>query len=102
MLFRPQALQSNKERIMSNVSDLKPWFRDDIERLLISIYFTSAAAGRSQSNDIEYQTGFASALSSIALMVGVDPKSFLTHANIQEIHQDQARISSLDNILQGS
>lgn len=87
---------------MSNVSDLKPWFRDDLERLLKSIYFTSAAAGRSESNDIEYQTGFASALSSIALMVGVDPKSFLTHSNVQNIYQDQARISTLNNILQGS
>lgn len=69
---------------MPNVSDIKPWFREDIARTLMSIYFASAASGsyRSEDND-HYRVGFATALSSVALAVGVNPESFLAPEDVQ-------------------
>lgn len=74
---------------MSNGSDIKPWFRDDIARTLMSIYFASAANGAHQTNDNEnYRVGFAAALSSVALAVGVNPESFLAPEDIQRLRSN--------------
>lgn len=69
---------------MSNVSDIKPWFRDDIARTLMSIYFASAA-GNQRTSDAEFRAGFAAALSSVALAVGVNPETFITPEDIQRL-----------------
>lgn len=70
----------------NNVSDIKPWFRDDLARTLMSIYFASASNGapRTDEND-HYRVGFAAALSSVALAVGVNPESFLAPEDIQRL-----------------
>lgn len=68
----------------NNVSDIKPWFRDDIARTLMSIYFASQGS-RHQTGSGEYETGFAAALSSVALAVGVNPESFLSPEDIQRL-----------------
>ena len=69
---------------MTNVSDIKPWFRDDIARTLASIYFASV---QGQSNNTEYRAGFASALASVALAVGVNPESFLSPDDVQRLRE---------------
>lgn len=61
----------------NNVSDIKPWFRDDIARTLASIYFANT------SGQADYRKGFAAALSSVALAVGVNPASFLSPEDVQ-------------------
>ena len=67
-------------------NDIKPWFRDDIARTLMSIYFASAASGAKRTNEDEnYRVGFAAALSSVALAVGVNPESFLAPEDIQRL-----------------
>ncbi len=71
---------------MSNVSDIKPWFREDIARTLMSIYFASASNGTQRTGENElYRTGFAAALSSVALAVGVNPETFLAPEDIQRL-----------------
>ncbi|HNH26696.1 MAG: hypothetical protein U0V18_04825 [Anaerolineales bacterium] len=71
---------------MSNVSDIKPWFREDIARTLMSIYFASAANNSQRTTENEnYRVGFAAALSSVALAVGVNPESFLAPEDIQRL-----------------
>ncbi|HND47167.1 MAG TPA: hypothetical protein PKI33_03330 [Anaerolineales bacterium] len=71
---------------MSNVSDIKPWFREDIARTLMSIYFASAANNSQRTAENEnYRVGFAAALSSVALAVGVNPESFLAPEDIQRL-----------------
>ena len=71
---------------MSNVSDIKPWFRDDIARTLMSIYFASASNGTQRTKENEnYRVGFAAALSSVALAVGVNPETFLAPEDIQRL-----------------
>lgn len=72
---------------MSNVSDIKPWFREDIARMLMSIYFAASAAKR---NDERFKAGFAAALSSVSLAVGVNPESFLSPDDIQLLRKEQA------------
>lgn len=68
---------------MSNHSDLKPWFREDIARGLISIYFTSKIASSPSVNNNAYRSGFATALSSIAIMVGINPEQVLEPDDIK-------------------
>lgn len=66
---------------MSN--NLKPWFREDIARAIMSIYFSSLVSRpRKQTND-EYRAGFAAALSSLAIVMGINPESILQGEDIQ-------------------
>lgn len=71
----------------SNVSDIKPWFREDLARTLMSIYFAGKANQRREEN---YQAGFAAALSSVALAVGVNPESFISPEDIKLIRKGAA------------
>lgn len=66
---------------MSN--NLKPWFRDDIARAMISIYFSSVISGSEKHMNDEYRKGFAAALSSIAIVVGINPESILQSEDVQ-------------------
>lgn len=68
----------------TNVSDVKPWFKEDIFRLITSIYFAhSVSPDISISENDLYRAGFADAMSSLAISAGIDPKSFLTPKDIQ-------------------
>lgn len=73
------------------MSDIKPWFRDDLTRTLASIYFASKAnptpspSPSMQDGDGNYQRGFAAALASVALAVGVNPESFLSPEDLQRL-----------------
>ncbi|MCZ2126726.1 MAG: hypothetical protein LC099_03010 [Anaerolineales bacterium] len=52
----------------------------------MSIYFASAANGAAQAKtDENYQVGFAAALSSVALAVGVNPETFLRPEDLQRL-----------------
>lgn len=74
---------------MNNINDIKPWFRDDLARTLMSIYFASASSGAQRTGDNElYRAGFAAALSSVALAVGVNPESFLAPEDIQRLRSN--------------
>lgn len=71
-----------------NVSDIKPWFKEDIFRLITSIYFAhSLSPENSNEENNQYCVGFAEAMSSFALAAGIDPKSFLTPKDIQLINK---------------
>lgn len=73
----------------NNVSDIKPWFREDLARTLMSIYFASASNGTQRTSDTDhYRVGFAAALSSVALAVGVNPESFLAPEDIQRLRNN--------------
>ncbi|WKZ47694.1 MAG: hypothetical protein QY306_17970 [Anaerolineales bacterium] len=72
---------------MSNFSDLKPWFREDIARILVSIYFASAASSSQSSINEAFRNGFATALSSVALNIGINPESFLAQEDITLIRK---------------
>lgn len=72
---------------MSGVSDLKPWFREDIARVLMSIYFTSVAVNSNSETTAEFRSGFAAALSGVAINVGVNPESFLAPEDIKLLRQ---------------
>ncbi len=66
---------------MSN--NLKPWFRDDIARAMMSIYFSSLISRPRQQMSDEYRTGFAAALSSVAIIVGINPESILQNEDLE-------------------
>jgi hypothetical protein len=71
---------------MPNVSDIKPWFQEDIARTLMSIYFASVSSSSMKSeSDEQFRIGFTTALTSVALAVGVKPETFLTPDDIKLI-----------------
>lgn len=77
---------------MNTVVDIKPWFRDDLARTLASIYFASKSGGQrsaisGQRSADGYEAGFAAALASVALAVGVNPESFLSPEDIQRLRK---------------
>ncbi len=64
-------------------SNLKPWFRDDIARAMMSIYFSSLISRPRKNASDEYRTGFAAALSSIAIVVGINPENILESEDLR-------------------
>jgi hypothetical protein len=65
---------------MSN--NLKPLFRDDIARTMMSIYFSSLISRSGKQASDDYRAGFAAALSSIAIAVGINPETILEHEDL--------------------
>lgn len=72
---------------MSNVADIKPWFKEDIARALASIYFSSMQTQKHDKTNTEYHNGFAVALASVALAAGINPETFLSPEDVQQIKQ---------------
>ncbi len=52
---------------MSNVSDVRPWFKEDLARTLRAVYFSAKNGGLSG----ERLRGFVMCLGSLALMFGL-------------------------------
>lgn len=76
--------------MVSNVSEIKPWFREDLARVLMSIYFSSQSAPAPLGDVAQregYEKGFAAALAAVALAVGVNPESFLSPEDIQRLRK---------------
>ena len=69
---------------MSDVHEIKPYFKSDFLSLFKGIYFVSVATRWVRGNrkpdikELRYRAGFASALSSVALAVGVSPEQFMS------------------------
>ena len=76
---------------MPNDSDLRPWFREDITRVLMSVYFASATSDSRTPDNDRYRSGFAAALSSVAINIGVNPESFLAPEDINLLRQNPKR-----------
>jgi len=57
--------------MVSNVNEIKPWFREDVARVLMSIYFSSQSAPAPLGDVAQregYEKGFAAALAAVALL----------------------------------
>ncbi len=68
-----------------NVSDIKPWFRDDFARTLGSIYFSFCTGEK--ASDRQYRASFVSGLAAFALAVGVDIGSILSPEDMNLLAQ---------------
>ncbi len=79
---------------MSNYNDLKPWFRDDIARVLMSIYFASLTSNSSSEINGDFRSGYAAAISGIAIGLGINPESFLVNDDLRLLREFSQRIPS--------
>lgn len=68
-----------------SVPDIRPNFRDDIERTLAGIYLPASVV----MYDLSMRTGFALALASVAVNYGIDPQKFLKPEDVQLIRNSQ-------------
>lgn len=64
-----------------SVSDIRPNFREDIERTLAGVYLPASVV----MYDLSMRTGFALALASVAVNYGIDPQRFLKPEDVQLI-----------------
>jgi hypothetical protein len=62
---------------MREMSELKPWFRDDLARVLLGVNTASRTAQPGNLEDIPYRHGFVTALVSVALVLGIKPERVL-------------------------
>jgi hypothetical protein len=78
---------------MSNINNLKPWFREDLTRVLISIYFTSLVSQPVNETNRDYRDGFAAAISSVAIGLGINPESLLTNNDLMSLRATTRQLS---------
>ncbi len=67
-------------------TDTKPWFREDFERTLASIYFAFCAGNKTCSR--QYRADYVSGLAAFSLAVGVDIKKILSPEDMQLLAQN--------------
>jgi hypothetical protein len=58
-------------------NDIKPWFRDDLLRILMGINLASHASMTLDQNSDAFRRGYALALASIAIIIGISPERIL-------------------------
>lgn len=58
---------------MIDSHNTKPWFRDEIIRILIGINLSSKASKGQEHDADEFRRGFVLALASIAIVIGIQP-----------------------------
>lgn len=69
---------------MSSVSDIKPWFRDTLQRVLLSLYFArKMTVNRNDRNSVLDWVGYLDGLAAVALHVGIDPGNFISRDDIE-------------------
>ena len=62
---------------MRDPSETKPWFKDDLARVLLGVNAASRQATPTHVSDESYRAGFVAALVSVALVIGIKPEGFL-------------------------
>jgi hypothetical protein len=65
---------------MGNLSTIRPWFCDELEKILTSNYFSMRASG---NRNQEYLRGYITALIGLALAIGINPKSILMEEDMR-------------------
>ncbi len=68
-------------------NSMKPWFREDFARALMSVYLASYPARSGGAENRDFRRGFAVALASMAVVVGVNPESFLGGEDLRMLQE---------------
>jgi hypothetical protein len=68
---------------MSNYSEHKPWYREDMGRIFASTYFLA----QSGKTDRGVRLGIALVISSLCVAFGVDPMSFMKPEDAQMLKE---------------
>lgn len=68
-------------------NSMKPWFREDFARALMGVYLASYPAGLGEAKSKDFRRGFAVALASMAVVVGVNPESFLGGEDLRMLQE---------------
>ena len=70
---------------------MKPWVKDDFARARMGVYLASYTARSPQAENNEFRRGFAIALASMAIFVGVNPESFLVSEDLLMFQEPSLR-----------
>ena len=70
---------------MSEPGDVKPWFREDLSKVLMGINTTSRVSRPIVSDIDTFRDGFVVALASVGLVLGVKLDSFLLPEDVETV-----------------
>jgi hypothetical protein len=76
---------------MIATNSMKPWFKDDFARALMGVYLASYTAKPPEAKNNDFRRGFAVALASMAVVVGVNPESFLVSEDLLMLQEPSLR-----------
>ncbi|NUQ86297.1 MAG: hypothetical protein HUU11_16450 [Anaerolineales bacterium] len=68
---------------MRDVSNIRPWFAEDLRLILMAIYFAMKVAGWRMN--AEQWRGVVDALTALGKAWGVKPESFLSEADARRV-----------------
>ncbi len=70
---------------MSEPGDVKPWFREDISKVLMGINTTSRVSRPMDADMDMFREGFVTALASVGLVFGVKLDTFLLPEDVETV-----------------
>jgi hypothetical protein len=70
---------------MSEPGDVKPWFREDISKVLMGINTTSRVSRPAAADMDMFREGFVVALASVGLVFGVKLETFLLPEDVETV-----------------
>lgn len=70
---------------MSEPGDVKPWFREDISKVLMGINTTSRVSRPIETDMDMFREGFVVALASVGLVFGVKLETFLLPEDVETL-----------------
>jgi hypothetical protein len=70
--------------------DLKPWFREDLARLLMGVYLASRRVNNSARESDEFRNGFNLALASVGVIMGIRPESIMDSDDLRMLQPPDA------------
>lgn len=70
---------------MSEPGDVKPWFREDISKILMGINTTSRVSRPMDAEMDMFREGFVTALASVGLVFGVRLETFLLPEDVETL-----------------
>lgn len=76
---------------MTSTCDLKPWFREDIARILMGVYVASNVNQFGEAQSGSFKHGFTMALASVAVIVGIQPESFINDSDFDWLRDGPSR-----------
>lgn len=71
-----------------SVSNLKPYFQEDLLNLIKAVYFSILNSNRSQISNPDFRMGVASTLIALGLLIGISPSEFLLNDDIKYYTKD--------------
>jgi hypothetical protein len=73
-------------------NDIRPWFRDELVRILMGINLASQASMTADRQSDGFRRGYILALASLAVVIGVSPERIFLSEDLRLLNESQEMI----------